>query len=59
MTNYNRKDIMKIEPITAIDGYYYDTKYEQMYKHNKNKRKKQFDEYIKQELNVDDESVDK
>ena len=50
---------MKIEPITVIDDYYYDTKYEQMYKHNKKKRKKQFDEYIKQELNIDDEGVDK
>ena len=50
---------MKIEPITAIDDYYYDTKYERTYKHNKKKRKKQFDEYIKQELNIKDEGVDK
>ena len=50
---------MKIEPIIAIDGYYSDTKHEQMYKRNKKKRKKQFDEYIKQELNVENESIDK
>ena len=50
---------MKIEPITAIDDYYYDTKYEQIYKHNKKKRKKKFYEYIRQELTIDAESVDR
>ena len=50
---------MKIEPIIAIDGYYSDTKHEQMYKRNKKKRKKQFDEYIRQELNIEDKSIEK
>ena len=50
---------MKIEPITIIDDYYYDTKHEQMYKHNKKKHKKKFDEYIRQELNIENKSIEK